>query len=1074
MIQQSSESLIQQPTSQAGEEDRSEEPANAAPPIRADDLRFESLSVDQGLSESVVNAVLEDHLGFMWFGTQNGLNKYDGYGFIHFYYDPSDPKSLSQSFITALCEDQSGNLWVGTLNRGVNRYDRDENTFTHLLHDAKDPNSLASDRITVLSEDHSGILWIGTNNAGLDRFNPQTGEFTHFRHDPNDPTSLSDDAVLAVFQDQSGQLWIGTATGLDHFDEMSGKFTRIFSGPINQRIYGVQTILEDSQGMLWIGTSNAGLYQFDRASGVMVHYLSSPTNPNSLSNNRVQAILEDRAGVIWIGTHGGGLSRLDPQTRQFMTYRHDTLDQYSLGDDRIFSLVEDHSGILWIGTYGSGINKLDPGYKQFVHYHHNPQEPDSLKPGMVFAISAAPDGVVWIGTFDNGLNRMDPESKKFTHFLNRPADERSLSNNSIRALYLGEDGTLWIGTGEGLNSLANGSSDFIRYVDGRNEMRESSYSMISAIAEDQDGILWIGTEGNGLLAFSPHEKTYVQHFINQPEDANSLIFDTITTVFIDSQNQIWVGTPSGLEKLDPSSGDFTHFQTQPGDLSSLSDNYVMSIFEDSRGKLWIGTMSGINLFDSATGTFHQYHTKDGLPNEYIYAILEDDQGFLWISTNLGLSRFDPRSETFRNYDVHDGLQSNEFNIGAAFRSPGGQLFFGGINGVTAFYPENIRENPFQPPVVLTSISQHGNQLMSPAAAEGLQSLMIRWPDNLFEFEFTALSYSRPERNQFAYYLEGFDEDWNYIGTRHNGQYTNLPGKTYTLHIKGANDDGVWNATGIAIQIKVVPPFWGTWWFRIGAAGLALVSVAGGYRLRIKNIQTRNAELERQVNERTREIERLFEQTKELAVIEERNRLARDLHDSAKQKAFAALAQLGATRGILRYDASAAATHLEEAENLVYEVIQELTFLIQEMYPLALKEKGLVTALREYIYEWENRTDIQADLRVEGGQPLPLQTEQAIYRIVQESLANVSRHSKAERVEIAVCYTPDAIQVSIMDNGQGFDVNQKPTGVGLQSMRERAAMIGGEINVDAFPGKGTRVTIQAPLRSELPEPTMEST
>ena len=256
--------------------------------------------------------------------------------------------------------------------------------------------------------------------------------------------------------------------------------------------------------------------------------------------------------------------------------------------------------------------------------------------------------------------------------------------------------------------------------------------------------------------------------------------------------------------------------------------------------------------------------------------------------------------------------------------------------------------------------------------------------------------------------------------------------------------------------------------------MALVSVAGGYRLRIKNIQTRTAELERQVNERTREIERLFEQTKELAVIEERNRLARDLHDSAKQKAFAALAQLGATRGILRYDASAAATHLEEAENLVYEVIQELTFLIQEMYPLALKEKGLVTALREYIYEWENRTDIQADLRVEGGQPLPLQTEQAIYRIVQESLANVSRHSKAERVEIAVCYTPDAIQVSIMDNGQGFDVNQKPTGVGLQSMRERAAMIGGEINVDAFPGKGTRVTIQAPLRSELPEPTIEST
>ena len=462
-------------------------------------------------------------------------------------------------------------------------------------------------------------------------------------------------------------------------------------------------------------------------------------------------------------------------------------------------------------------------------------------------------------------------------------------------------------------------------------------------------------------------------------------------------------------------------------------------------------------------SFTHYGEEDGLPNNVIYGILEDDKGYLWLSTNHGISRFDPTTgRSVRNYTVDDGLQGNEFSPNASARDKAGNLYFGGVNGLTVFHPALISDSPFVPPVVLLSITQDGLPLNGDTVPELLQEITLRWPQRSFEFEYSALSYAQPAKNQYAYMLENFDQDWNQVGNRRDGRYTNLPGGNYVLRIKASNQDGIWNETGISIRVMVVPPIWQTLWFRLTYRRLVLALGLTAYWLRIKSIQSYNRELERQVRDRTQEIEKLFEKTKELAVVEERNRLARELHDSAKQKAFAALAQLGTANGILKKNPKAARNHLDEAENLVYEVIEELTFLIQEMYPVALKEKGLAATLREYVFEWENRTDIQADVHIEDERRLSLDIEQAIYRVVQEALSNVSRHSRATHVEVVLSYDKDSVIVIIADNGCGFDQEAKPTGVGLRSIRERIESLGGVVEIESLPDCGTRLTVHLPI------------
>ena len=1188
-------------------------------------LRFDNISIEQGLSQSSVKVIFQDRRGFLWFGTEDGLNRYDGYNFKIYKPDPDAINSLSDRWITSIVEDQDGYLWIAT-RLGLNRFDPRTEEFVRYLHEETNPSSLIDNHINVLYLDKNDNLWIGTT-SGLDLFDRAQSSFKHYVYSPSKQEGISGKNITALYEDSRGRFWVGTyASGLNRFNPSNNTFTPYQNSPDDPSSISsdqVTSIIEDRRSVLWVGTS-AGLNKFHADSGTFERFVHDDKNDQSIASDGIRDLYVDITGNLWIAT-SKGLDRLNVGGKRFIHYRHDPTFSKSLSEDDVLSIYEDRGGILWVGTWGGGVNKYDRQRDYFAYYRNDPQNRNSLSDNSIISIYSDSDGYTWIGTAGEGLNRLTRSTGQVVHYRNNLNRPNSIISDVIYSMYEDQDRILWIGTWDGLERFDRNSFSFKHYQRDAENPASLSANRVYEVYVDSQNNLWLGTAA-GLDLFDRETETFV-HYQPEPGNPNSLSGSAVNSIFEDREGNLWVGTwESGLNKFNPKTEEFTRYRYDARNKEAISSDVILSIQQDSKGRIWVGTGGGgLNLYHPKTDTFTYYLEKDGLPNGVVYGILEDSLGYLWMSTNFGISRFDPETETFRNYDAGDGLQSNEFNSGAYAKGRNGELYFGGINGLTAFNPLNIDDSPYLPPVTLTSLTQDDNPLATEFSLETTQNITLTWPQNSFEFEFAALSYNQPDKNQYAYILEGFDANWHLIGTKRDGRYTNLPGGEYTLLLKASNSDGIWNETPVRIDVTVIPPFWQTTWFRVLLSVAALAIVAGGVRLRTKTIQDRNRALERLVKERTYALEKrgremealyqadekilrnvslnqvfqtlvdvavdmlhadrsvvfawdeeknkvaprvshgfkpetlkvmkyaqgegivgqvfatgkpvvvtdfvlddfrpdvraairaegiksfvhlpivvdhkvvavfniaftrpdfipedtvrvfsalvnraaisianmeLFEQTKDLAVMEERNRLARDLHDSAKQKAFAALAQLGTARGILNGHGSSVTMHLNEAENLVTDVIQELTFLVQEIYPFALQEKGLATALREHIFEWENRNDTAVQLITRNERRLPLDVEQALYRITQEALANVARHSHARRVDLSLVYNGDSVQLSVSDDGCGFDTN-KNHGMGLRSIRERVGSIRGTVQIQSAPGHGTRLLVQVPTKN----------
>ena len=1036
------------------------EPTVIPTPRAPSTMRFTHIGLPDGLSQSVVNCILQDQQGFLWIGTQDGLNRYDGYTFKVFTPDPNDPTSISDRWINTLFEDSQGYIWIGTRQGGLNRYDPQTGTFTRYIHDADIPNSLTGNRVQAIYEDHLGMLWIGTAQ-GLDRYSPAISGFKHYSLTDSSQPETRNDNITALFEDTSGTLWVGTSLGLRSYSRETDKFTAHPDILHDMNVSAINAIQESDSQEIWLATGH-GLVLFDPASEIYTYLRHDAADPDSLASNTVRTIYVDQGGILWAGTNEG-LDRYDPATGKFVHYQYDSSLGFSLSSNTVTTIYESADNILWVGTFGGGLNKYYRGQDRFSYYYNEPEADNALSDNLVQELFIDSTGMVWIGTLHGGLNALDPVSGEIRHYQYDPADPGSLMSDEVRAVYVDRAGTLWVGSAAGLDRLDPGAEAFTHY---RSESFDSFHlagAPVNDIFEDRRGNLWIATD-NGLDLFDPQTETFTHY---RPEFGNpaSLSGYEITKIYEDRGGTLWVGTfNDGLNRFDPQTGLFTRFQHDAANLHSLSNNSILSIYQDKRGNLWVGTAGGgLNRYDPNNGTFIYYLENDGLPNNVINGILEDSDGFLWLSTNNGLSRFDVGELTFRNFTASDGLQGNEFSPNAYTRDAEGNLYFGGVNGITVFDPAQIVDSAFSPPIVLLSFTVDGQPVDTNSAPEMMDEVVIRWPWKYFEFEFAALSYAQSDENQYAYILENYDTSWHMIDSEHKGQYTNVPGGEYTLRLMGSNNDGLWNEVGRSIKVIIIPPFWETWLFRGAAIFGVLALVFTAYRMRVKSVETYNRQLERQVSDRTQEIEQLFEKTKELVVVKERNRLARELHDSAKQKAFAALAQLGTANGILPRDPRAARLHLTEAENLVYQVIEELTFLIQEMYPVGLKEKGLAASLREYVFEWESRTDIPAAVVIENERRLSLDVEQAIYRVIQESLSNVARHSQATHVQVTLIYRPALVESIILDNGCGFDPQTKAGGIGLRSIRERIESLGGAVEIESASHCGTRVTVHVPLK-----------
>jgi ligand-binding sensor domain-containing protein/signal transduction histidine kinase len=822
-------------------------------------IRFERISSKQGLTNSVIHSILQDERGFMWFGTQSGLFRFDGYDFCHFKHSPKDPLSLPVINVLAIFESSSKELWIGTDGGGLSRFNREQETFIRCPY--KTPRDPAPGHevniIKVIYEDNRGVLWLGSW-GGLLRYEPKKNRWSRYRYQMEDAWNISNNFVRAICQDKSGLMWIGTEGGLNSFDPIKNTFKHYKHDPAVENSLSdnvVRAVLEDENGNLWVGTDK-GLDRFDRKTNTFIHYQHSPLKPDSLGKGMINTIFEDSLKKLWIGTEEGGLNQVKSiENKTFLHYRHQSNTPYSISHNEVLSIAEDKSGSIWLGTYGGGVNRIDRQRQQFGHFSGSPDDPKSINSNDITSFCQDRSGMLWVGT-SKGLNRFD---QKLGHFI-RYDSLKGLSKNEVTVLSIYEDvaGVMWIGTwGGGLKRLDRRTNTFIHYKTADNNKNPHS-DKIFCINEDLDGNLWIGTWGGGMNMYNRQKDTFT-YYTHSPEKPTGISSDGITVLVPDlsDRNFLWVGTyNNGVDRFNRSKKTFQHFPYNPKDSNSLSNNAIRALYVSPRSPnvLWIGTRGGgLNRYDLNKKKWHNYTDSDGLSSNTIYSILEDGQGLLWFSTTKGLSRFDPKKLTFSNYGEEDGLQGNEFGQGAAYKAKNGRFYFGGINGYNTFFPKDVSLNPFFPPVEITNFKVLNREKTLDKSILETSEIHLEYEDYIFTFEFAALNYTAPLKNSYKYKMVGLDEKWIKAGNKRDATYTRLSPGNYTFRVMGSNNDGIWNPKSASVKVIIHPPFWGTWWFKLIGVMLLTGVIVMAYKSRVRQYKTQKKLLEDQVLIRTQEI-----------------------------------------------------------------------------------------------------------------------------------------------------------------------------------------------------------------------------
>jgi ligand-binding sensor domain-containing protein/serine phosphatase RsbU (regulator of sigma subunit) len=734
---------------------------------------FNHLTVEDGLSQSAVTCILQDTKGFMWFGTQSGLNSYDGYSFKIFKNDPLDSNSLSNNFILSIYETPSGKLFIETQGGYFHRYNPRAESFQVVNKDSVKLENCRISTVGALLIESSGLKWTGgsSSRTGLKRTDLNTGESIIYKHNPENPYSLSDDKVYSIYRDRSGNLWIGTFNGLNRFDEKSGKFYHYKNDPNNPNsISGnwIWPIYEDSRGNLWIGTVEGGLCLFDRSSKTFTSFKNDPDDQTTINDNYIYSIYEDRTGLIWIGTNVGGVSYFDPLNEPFELYRRDPKNMNSLSNNMILSMLADSRGNYWIGTEKGGLNRLEYGTKNFTHYLHDPRNANSLKSNSIQSLYEDRSGNIWIGSYGDGLSSFDPGSNTFTHFTHNPSDPGTLTDNRIYSIAEDKDGNIWIGTYDGgVNKINRSTMEISSYQHREGDTSTLSSNKTWSIAFDDSNNLWIGTFGQGINRFNTKSKK-VEHLVHNPDDS-----------------------------------------------STINDNNIIRVFKDSKGQMWFGTTMGISRYFKNSNTFKNYTERDGLSNSFVFGIVEDNKGNLWLSTSNGLSKFNPENETFKNYYSFHGLQGNEFNQNAFGKDKGtGNVLFGGLDGFNIFHPDSLKDNEIPPPIAFTGYTRYNTDeseesLIIERGIAYRDSIFLTHKDKIITLEFAALTFYNNQENQYKYKLEGFTQNWIDLGHNRSVVFTNLSPGEYSLRVIGSNSDDIWNEAGVSLFIHVSPPWWKT-------------------------------------------------------------------------------------------------------------------------------------------------------------------------------------------------------------------------------------------------------------------------
>lgn len=1053
----------------------------------AQNYRFNHLTTKNGLSEDIVQAIIQDKEGFIWIGTKDGLNCYNGNSFTVYRNDREKPGTISNNVIYDLLEDKDGTLWVATLN-GLNKFNKATRTFYTYLHDPNNANSLVDNYISKLAEDKYGNIWTGTFDFGINVYNKKTNKFEHFSNKLEDSASISSNRILALYCDKNGDIWINAANGLNKFNYESKNFTRYYNKDLDPKVmitYNVSAIYEDSDNNLWVGLPD-GLYKVDKERKIVNRYLHY-TQDEAISN--VMDIIEDNQNNLYIASYGG-LIKLNKKGK-YTIFQHKEQDPNSLSNNQVWKLFFDKKGSLWLGTFTGGVNILNFDYKAFVTYKHNPENINSISNSFVLSFIQDKDNNIWIGTDGGGLNYFDREKETFKAFKHINGDSRSIGGNSILSLALDHKGFIWAGTWDAGVSRFNPKTGISENYPPNPLIKGSlNCPHVWAILEDSKKNLWIGTMGGGLNKYNRETNTFTA-YVHDPKNKNSSItFDNnVWAIYEDSHGQLWVGTSSGLCKFFPDKGQFTSYLRDDSKPGNLSLDWVLCIFEDSKKRFWIGTHGGgLNLFDRETGKFKAFGLKDGLPNDVIHGLLEDKKGFLWISTNKGLSRFDPENMKFWNFDISHGLQGNQYSLGAYLKLHDGTMLFGGPGGFDIFNPDEVKGNQYKPPIVITNLRIFNklveiseNSVLKKDISQ-LEEITLEHYHSVFTLEFAALNYINPEKNRYKYILKGFDKEWNDVGTKYEATYTNLDPGEYTFTVIGSNNDGVWNTEGRSLKITINPPFYETWYFRVILVLTILLIMALFYYKRTRYIRKKNEELSRLVEERTHEIteknrilteqsEELFSTNQSLAErqqkIEEQaeelqtqtEELLTQSEELMKQRDI--LSQLNTTKdklfSILAHDLKTPFNSLIGFSELLYNNVERYTperikmqvqtirdaarftyDLLENLLQWSRAQRGVIEFTPENIdlielAERELRILRQQGLRKEvevkliiKGQSKPIYCDSNMIQTVLRNLvSNAIKYSfKGGEVNIIFNYNNDKFICEVKDNGIGFGENVK--------------------------------------------------
>lgn len=831
-------------------------------------IRFEHLSLEQGLSQEAVLSIYQDSTGYMWFGTQEGLNRYDGYQFDVFNTEFARPSSLSSDWVFAITEDAQGNLWVGTDGGGLNRFRQGTRDFVHYTHDPQNRRSVSNDVIRALLPDSKGRLWVGTDN-GLNRYHPEEDNFSLVKLAPLPVSELNNRLkIRAIAEDAQGILWIGTdGSGLFSFNPEDGNVRHYYAGSDDgllntNRIF---SILADSQGRIWLGSYDKGLTIISPDRDTARYFDADDSDVVTVSSSQIRGIFEDQQGAVWLATDNG-LDQWNESLQDFIHIGHSPQDPYSLSTNKLTTLYQDRGGVLWIGSYG-GINKWNTATAAFDHYRVQKQSQYSLSDSGVNAFAQDSSGDIWIGTY-GGLDNVSMKDGQITHFTADETTDNSLTENRVMSLYADGREKLWIGTrASGMSRLDIASGEFTHFQHSPENRNSISANAVTKITGAGNNSLWIGTWGGGLNHFDPTTGQF-RHFMHDENNPDSISSNRILEVIQDGNQLLWVGTWGGGISLFDEKMNLIKVLKLDSSPDSLSENKIWSILEDSQRNIWVGTQGGgISLLTVQNRELNNYRftrisRSNGLPSNVVYGLLEDGQGMIWASSNRGISKINPVDLSVTNLNASHGLQGNEFNSGAYFKGQDGRMYFGGVNGATAFYPEKIRPNAHPPPVVLTKYLKLNQRSPLSDKLNSLEQLQIEYTDYLIAFEFAGLDYAAPEKNRYAYKLEGFDREWLRSDKLRRATYTNLPDGDYVFRVRAANNDFVWNDTGAKIHLKVLPPPWKTWWAYSLYGVLIAISLAliiWGYVNKLNRARHYQEELQEEVDKRTKELTELNDQ-----------------------------------------------------------------------------------------------------------------------------------------------------------------------------------------------------------------------